>query len=121
MKTILAYCGLNCESCPIHLATLEEDSEAREAMHTSIVNLCYENYGIRLKTEDITGCDGCKSDTGRLFKWCSDCDIRNCAVSKGMESCALCPEYNCGKLDKIFHDDLNAQIRLKKVRQIHQM
>ena len=25
MDTMIAYCGLNCETCPIHLATLEND------------------------------------------------------------------------------------------------
>ncbi|GEM_PF-4584473 len=25
MKTMIAYCGLNCETCPIHLATIEQD------------------------------------------------------------------------------------------------
>jgi hypothetical protein len=118
---MLAYCGLTCDSCPIYLATLEEDDEVRDSMHTSIANLCYENYGIRLKPEEIRECDGCKSGTGRLFNWCRNCDIRNCAVSKGEESCALCPDYGCDKLQKIFHDDINARIRLNKMRQIHQV
>jgi putative oxidoreductase len=29
---MIAYCGLNCQTCPIHLATLEPDEAKREAM-----------------------------------------------------------------------------------------
>lgn len=29
---IIAYCGLACESCPIHLATLEEDDPVRAGL-----------------------------------------------------------------------------------------
>jgi len=37
---MIAYCGIDCESCPIHLATLEPDNAKRDAMRTSVAQLC---------------------------------------------------------------------------------
>ncbi len=121
MNTQISYCGLICDGCPIFLATREKDSKTRESMRKSIANLCYENYGLRLQASDISDCDGCKAGTGRLFAGCGNCEIRDCAIGKGYVTCGLCPEFACDKLDRIFHEDPNAKIILKKIRQVHQV
>jgi hypothetical protein len=112
---MIAYCGLTCGSCPIHLATLEKDKSNQQKMRVSIARICSEQYGMNLQPEDITDCDGCRADTGRLFSGCRNCEIRKCAIRRNLESCAYCPEYACDKLKEFLRREPDAQIRLKEI------
>ena len=67
MNGMMAYCGLDCRNCPIHLATLEQDKTRQQEMRISIARICKEKYGMDLRAEDIADCDGCRSNTGRIF------------------------------------------------------
>ena len=116
MNKMMAYCGLTCDSCPIYLATLEQDKSHQQEMRISIARLCSEQYGMNLKPEDITDCDGCRADTGRLFSGCWNCEIRKCASQRNLESCAYCPEYACDKLTEFLSHETDAQNRLEEIR-----
>jgi len=87
MNNMLAYCGLACDSCPIHLATFEKDKSRQQEMRVSIAGFISEHYQMSLKAEDITDCDGCGANTGRLFSQCRNCEIRKCAIHRDIESC----------------------------------
>ena len=50
----IAFCGLSCATCPIHLATLEPDQSYKLLMRESIAEICTRQYGMYLKPEDIT-------------------------------------------------------------------
>jgi hypothetical protein len=115
-KKFLAYCGLVCDSCPIHLATLEKDKACQRKMRESIARLCNSEYGMELKTEDITDCDGCLLDSGRLFSGCLQCEIRKCAREKHLSSCAHCVDFPCTSLRKHFSHDPEAGTRLEMIR-----
>jgi len=112
---MMAYCGLTCDSCPIYLATLEQDKSHQQEMRISIARLCSEQYGMNLKPEDITDCDGCRIESGRLFSGCEKCKIRKCARQKGLENCAHCSEYACEKLREFFVTDQGAKTRLDMI------
>lgn len=116
MKTVMAYCGLICESCPIHLATLEQDTDRQQAMRESIAEQCAEHYGMDLHPDDITDCDGCLANTGRLFSGCLQCEIRKCAREKGIENCAYCDDFACKILLDHFSLDPGAKTRLEEIR-----
>lgn len=116
MDEMIAYCGLNCLMCPIYLATSEENDEKKKQMRIDIVNQCKEQYGMEIKLEDVTDCDGCKAEAARLFSGCKDCRIRLCARQKNIENCAYCGQYICEKLEKFFTTDKDAKKRLDKVR-----
>lgn len=116
METMIAYCGLTCDSCPIHLATLEQDKSRQQTMRGSIAEQCSKHYGMNLQPEDITDCDGCRANTGRLFSGCLNCEIRKCASQKNIENCAYCSDYACERLKEHFSHDPSAQIRLEEVR-----
>jgi hypothetical protein len=116
MNTMIAYCGLDCDTCPVHLATLEQDLSKRQMMRTSIAHMCREQFGMELSLQDITDCDGCRSATGRLFSGCANCEIRKCAIDRNLTSCARCADYACEKLLKHFETDPTAQARLEKFR-----
>ncbi len=82
---------------------------------------CKEQYGMNYEPEDITDCDGCKADTGRLLAACSSCKIRSCARQRGLENCAHCAEYTCDALEAFFATDMDAKIRLDEVRRSLQL
>ena len=117
MGEMIAYCGLVCQTCPIYLATREKDEEAQERMRAEIAQLCREQYGMAYEPEDITDCDGCWTDEGRLFSACKDCGIRNCARQRGLESCAYCDEYACERLEAFFASEPSARTRLDEIRE----
>lgn len=121
METMIAYCGLACDSCPIHLATLEEDISRQLIMRESIAEQCSKNYGMNLQPVDITDCDGCAANTGRLFSGCLNCEIRKCASQKNVESCAYCSDYACERLEKQFSYDSSAQTRLEEIRRANKI
>ncbi|MDP4292288.1 MAG: DUF3795 domain-containing protein [Bacteroidota bacterium] len=117
METTMAYCGLICESCPIHLATLEQDKSLQETMRISIAEQCFTFYGMNMRPEDITDCDGCKAPSGKLFSGCLSCGIRSCARQRNIENCAYCNDYFCERLSDHFLLDPEAQTRLEEIRQ----
>ena len=116
MNTLIAYCGLSCDTCPIYLATRETDSTEQKRLRIDIARLCREHYGKDYNLEDISDCDGCRSIGGKLFSGCRNCLIRKCAVQRGYENCAGCDEYVCEKLDELFVMDPSAKSRLDKIR-----
>lgn len=116
MNKMIAYCGLNCDTCPIHLATLEQDKSSQQKMRVSIARLCFEQYGMKLQPEDINDCDGCRTDKGRLFSGCRNCEIRKCASQRNLESCAYCSEYICDILKEFLLHEPSAQTRLEEIR-----
>jgi len=114
---MIAYCGLNCNTCPIHLATIELDQMEQQTMRESIAELCTKQYGMNLRPEEITDCDGCCAKTGRLFSGCWDCEIRKCASQKHVESCAFCEDYlTCHILQEHFAHDPEAKMKLDDMR-----
>ncbi len=116
MEENLAYCGLICETCPIKLATKEKSKEKQYEMRVEIVREIKKHYGEECKLEDITDCDGCKTEGERLFSGCKNCHMRKCARRKGVDNCAYCDEYACEKLMKLFATDPDAKKRLDKIR-----
>ncbi len=116
---MIAYCGLECDSCPVHLATLEKDESLKQNMRVSIAEQCFEEYGMKLKPGDITDCDGCQADNGRVFSGCLNCEIRKCAMMKKIDSCAYCDDYPCEILSNNFSHDPDARKRLESIRRLY--
>jgi len=112
----MAYCGLTCGSCPIYLATRETDKAKQVQTRIEIAEFASKHYDTVIKPEDLTDCDGCKSQTGRLYSGCSQCGIRNCAQAKDCLTCAHCPEYPCDRLQKFFASDPGAKVNLDSIR-----
>jgi hypothetical protein len=99
---MIAYCGLNCITCPIYLATREKNPKKQRREREQIVIAIKKYLGEEKRVEDITDCDGCKAQGGRLYSGCQKCQIRKCASEKGLENCAYCSEYPCENLSKFF-------------------
>jgi hypothetical protein len=116
MESPIAFCGLDCNSCPIHLATLEEDLDIKAKMRIEIADMLARIYHTTPKPEIICDCDGCRIINGRLFAGCANCGIRNCALDKMLENCAYCGNYPCDKLNRHFVFDPEAKARLEEIR-----
>jgi hypothetical protein len=116
MEENLSYCGLVCQTCAIYLATREQDKEKRQKMRLNIARQIEEHYGGAFKPEDVTDCDGCKTESGRLFSGSRNCEIRKCAKGKAIDNCAHCSKYACDKLQEFFVKDQEARERLDEVK-----
>ena len=116
MNEMMGYCGLNCQGCPIYLATREKDREKQYKMRAEIAQQIKELYGREYKPEEITDCDGCKADSGILFSESHNCYMRKCARQKQIENCAYCHGYPCQELEKLFTTDKDARKRLDMIR-----
>jgi hypothetical protein len=114
MEDNVSYCGLVCETCPIYLATREQDPEKKHEMKIDISRQINEHYSQETKPEEVGDCDGCKAETGSMY--CISCEIRTCAAEKGLENCAHCDEYACDKLQEFFAKDPQAKERLDMIR-----
>jgi hypothetical protein len=116
MDEMIAYCGLSCRTCPIYLVTREKNREKQKEKRKEIVRLLKTHYGLEFKLKDITDCDGCMSETGRLFSVCNDCSIRKCAREKKLENCSYCEKYICKTLEEFFAREPSAKEKLEKIR-----
>jgi hypothetical protein len=102
MNETIAYCGLVCQGCPINWATRESNDEKRRKMRTEIALQIKKQGGGEYKPQDITDCDGCKTENGRLFPGCKECEISN--------------EYACERLDRFFTTYPEPKSRLDVIR-----
>lgn len=116
MTELIAYCGLNCLTCPIFLATRITNKEEQAKRREEIARLCNELYGTAYRSEDIDDCDGCRTQGGRLFRECKNCGIRPCAMEKRVENCAHCADYVCGELQRFLAFEPSAKKRLDQIR-----
>ena len=87
MKNHIAVCGLDCEKCDAYIATKNNDQALRE----KTAKLWSEMNHTNILPEQIN-CEGCRMN-GRKTVFCDHlCQIRQCALSKGLETCGACPE-----------------------------
>ena len=91
MKDMIAYCGLNCEKCDAYLATIHDDQVLRE----KTAKLWAELNQAPILPEHIN-CQGCRVEGVKTVFCDSLCEIRQCALKKGVATCGDCPELeNC--------------------------
>lgn len=96
-RTMLAYCGLDCEKCEAFIATANND----DALRVKVAQEWAQAYNAPIKPEHIN-CTGCKS-TGVKTYYCEQiCEIRRCAQTASVQTCADCSSYACDKLGEVF-------------------
>jgi hypothetical protein len=87
MEKLIACCGLNCADCDARKATIADDDDLRKATAEQW-RVAFNAPGIDW---EMINCTGCRMD-GVKFSHCLECGIRNCASSKGYETCGECAE-----------------------------
>ena len=110
-KKMIAKCGLVCSECPAYIVTQNND----DALRAETAKKWSEMFKADIKASDIN-CDGCQSESARLFSYCQTCEIRKCARKKQVATCADCPAYSCAKLDKFLADVPEARKVLEDLR-----
>ncbi len=110
MKTMIAYCGLDCEKCDAYLATLRDDQELRE----KTAKLWTALNNVPILPEQIN-CEGCRADGVKTVYCDSLCGIRQCALKKGVDTCGDCPDLEtCQTVGAIHADNPDALRRLRE-------
>ena len=114
MDTIIAYCGLDCSGCPAYRATQANDRAALERTAAQ----WREQFNTSQITADSILCDGCLAhDGGRLSGYCTICEIRACALERGVANCAHCADYACAKLEGFWAHAPEARQALDAIHQ----
>ena len=89
----IAYCGINCYQCPVFLATVCVDEEAKKQLAIQ-----YSTEECQLTKDDIL-CYGCGTRISKYNKMCIACKIKSCAkqmlLNKKEDTCASCKMYPC--------------------------
>ena len=109
MKRMIAYCGLDCEQCDAYLATIHNDQALREktAKRWSELN------NVTILPEDIN-CEGCRVDGVKTVYCDKLCEIRHCALKKGVETCGSCSEMeSCATVAMVISNNPDALKNLK--------
>jgi uncharacterized Fe-S radical SAM superfamily protein PflX len=112
MDRIIAYCGLACSECDAYVATQANDLEALERL----AQRARDEFGMPDATAESSMCDGCLADDGRQISYCAMCEIRSCAVARGLTNCAYCADYACEKLEGFFAHATEARSVLDQIR-----
>ena len=109
MKKMIAYCGLDCAKCDAYLATKNNDQALRE----KTARLWSELNSVTILPEHIN-CEGCRVD-GVKTPFCEKlCNIRQCALKKGVETCGACALMEkCAIVGKIIGNNADALENLK--------
>ena len=111
MSDMTACCGLLCSECDAFLATAADD----DAKRAEVAETWSKQFEHAFKPQDIN-CDGCTSDSDRLFSHCSICEIRKCATKRSLANCAHCDDYACEKLEAFFKMVPQARKNLDAIR-----
>ncbi|MBN1483676.1 MAG: DUF3795 domain-containing protein [Chloroflexia bacterium] len=98
MERMVAYCGLICTDCPAFVATQADDMEALERVAAQ----WREEYDAPGITVESVLCDGCLGEQGRKCGHWSECEIRACAMGRGVANCGLCADYACERIEGFF-------------------
>lgn len=111
MATMIAACGLDCAKCEAYLATQANDWAAL----VIVADKWMKEYNASGLTADNVQCDGCMTE-GRKVGHCSECQIRLCALERGLANCAVCPDYACEKLQGFLAAVPPAKANLEAIR-----
>jgi hypothetical protein len=110
MEKIISRCGLVCSECPAFIATIEDDDKQR----AEVAELWSKQFAMEVKPEDVN-CVGCLA-AGVHSSYCGMCEIRKCAIEKGLDSCAMCDDYACEKLENVLSMEPSCRERLDEIR-----
>lgn len=111
MNEYIAYCGIDCKACEAYIATINDDNELR----IKVSKLWSELNDIEI-TPEMINCTGCRIDGVKTIFCDSICPIRQCALTKKVDTCATCEEMEeCEKVEMIFENNPDALKNLKNL------
>ena len=109
MRDMIAYCGLDCEQCDAFLAMLHDDQALRE----KTAKLWGELNNAPILPEHIN-CEGCRVNGVKTVFCDSLCEIRQCALKKGVTTCGDCLDLEtCQTVGTVISNNPDALKNLK--------
>jgi len=97
LKT-LAYCGIPClQACELNKATLENDGPMKKLVYEKWE--WKKKFGVEFDPDKVF-CYTCKPGDKPMKVGMGTCEVRNCALANGVESCVQCA--NLAACDKEF-------------------
>lgn len=109
MNRHIAYCGLDCEKCEARIATINNDNNLRK----EVAKKWSELNKVEI-TPEMINCVGCRIDGIKTYFCESLCQIRQCAMSKKIETCGSCEDIkNCDKIKMIINNNNETLNNLK--------
>ncbi|MFA7390254.1 MAG: DUF3795 domain-containing protein [Proteiniphilum sp.] len=103
-------CGFICEECEAYKATQSMDMEVLTRHQANY----REQFGKDISIDELL-CDGCRS-SGRQISFCAICEIRKCAITRGFDTCAECPDFPCRKGAFIWKEGSVSLNNLKSIK-----
>jgi len=95
MKEKMCFCGYRCELCPAYKDNISSDEDRQRTSDG-----WFRYYGFRIPAEQIY-CDGCSADGSSSPRRIDpECEVRACAMGRGLCNCAHCEDFICEKLSK---------------------
>ena len=95
MVNLIAYCGINCATCPLYKATLNNDITKKQELAIKWGQLYNRSIDIR----DMECC-GCK--TKKRFSLSDKCDIAYCNISRDIDTCTQCSLHSCDRIKQFY-------------------
>jgi len=111
VEEIIAYCGITCTECPAHIATQNGDADELKR----VAERWSKQFQTEMKPDDVI-CDDCLIGHTRCCSYCAECEIRACAISEELVSCAHCDDYGCAKLMGFLKHVPQAKAKLEEIR-----
>jgi hypothetical protein len=94
---VISYCGLDCDQCEAFIATQNNDDTLRVRVAKEWAKL--SNAPIR---PEHINCTGCRSAGVKTYFCDQLCEIRKCATTRTVSTCAECSDFPCSVLDQFF-------------------
>jgi len=111
MDTMIAMCGLVCTDCKAYQATQAND----QAWLERVAAQWREEYHAPGITTEYARCNGCLEMQEKVCGHCSECNVRQCAVERGVANCGVCPDYGCEKITAFLEWVPDAKVRLDAI------
>lgn len=111
MEKLISCCGLNCATCEARIATVKNDDQLRK--------ITADKWKVMYNSAELTpsmiNCTGCREE-GVKFIHCNECEIRNCARTKGFNTCGECDILEkCEKISAIHKYVPEALVNLRSL------
>ncbi|RKZ29216.1 hypothetical protein DRQ36_09125 [bacterium] len=111
MEGLIGRCGLDCSKCEAYIATKNDDEKAR----AKIAEQWSKMYGRECTADDCV-CEGCTIDGLLSTAHANNCEIRLCAESRGVPTCAHCDDYICEALEEFLKYAPEAKESLERIK-----
>jgi len=112
-RQMISYCGINCAACPAYTLPRMGERLRMKGLFQWLLKRPMKN-----RPEGYVICDGCTAIDARCVKHCLTCDVRCCAMERGVANCAACDKFPCERLEGIWKITVfkDAKPRLEKLR-----